>query len=141
MMSVMTIARGLHHVELWVIDLDEARREWGWLLERLGYELDGEWDEGSTWILGDSYLTFTVSPNTHGATHDRRAPGLNHLAFHGGPAAEVDALVADGPSHGWTPLYHDRYPHAGGPRHYAAYLENTAGFKAEIVASDGTGDP
>jgi len=64
----MTIARGLHHVELWVVDLDEARREWGWLLERLGYELDGEWDEGSTWILGDTYLTFTVSPRTAGRT-------------------------------------------------------------------------
>ena len=64
---------------------------------------------------------------------------LDHLAFHGGAAAEVDALVADAPAHGWMPLYHDRYPHDGGPRHYAAYLENTAGFKAEIVASHGTG--
>ena len=40
---------------------------------------------------------------------------------------------------GWRPLYHDRYPHAGGPEHYAGWLENSAGFKAEIVA-DGTPD-
>jgi catechol 2,3-dioxygenase-like lactoylglutathione lyase family enzyme len=135
----MTTGRGLHHVEYWVVDLDEARREWGWLLERLGYEPDGAWDDGSTWILGDTYLTFTVSPNTHGANHDRRVPGLNHLAFHGGDSADVDLLVADAPSHGWRPLYHDRYPHAGGERHYAAYLENSAGFKVEIVARPAEG--
>ncbi len=35
---------------------------------------------------------------------------------------------------GWRPLYHDRYPHAGGPDHYAGWVENSAGFKAEIVA-------
>jgi hypothetical protein len=139
MMSVMASARGLHHVEYWVVDLGEARREWGWLLERLGYELDGEWDEGSTWVLGDTYLTFTVSPNTSGAAHDRRAPGLNHVAFHGGSPAEVDALVADAPARGWTPLYHERFPHAAGPRHYAAYLCNTSGFKVEIVAHTSTG--
>jgi len=136
--AVMTTAQGLHHVEYWVADLGEARREWGWLLERHGYELEGQWSEGSTWILGDTYLTFTLSPNTRGAAHDRRVPGLNHLAFHGGAPAEVDALVADAPAHGWTPLYHDRYPHAAGPRHYAAYLENTAGFKVEIVAGEST---
>ncbi len=28
----------------------------------------------------------------------------------------------------------DRYPHAGGPDHDAGRVENSAGFKAEIVA-------
>lgn len=30
----------------------------------------------------------------------------------------------------------DRYPRAGGPDHYAGWLENSAGFKAEIVADE-----
>jgi hypothetical protein len=84
--------------------------------------------------FADTYLTFTLSPNTHGDAHERRAPGLNHVAFHGGTAAQVDVLVADANSHGWKQLYRDRYPHAGGDQHYAAYLVNTAGFKVEIVA-------
>lgn len=37
-------------------------------------------------------------------------------------------------AHGWQPLYGDRYPHAGGPDHYAGWLENAEGFKVEIVA-------
>jgi hypothetical protein len=28
---------------------------------------------------------------------------------------------------------HDRYPHAGGPDHCAAYLENEDGFEVELV--------
>ena len=28
---------GLHHLELWVPDLAEARRSWGWLLSELGW--------------------------------------------------------------------------------------------------------
>ncbi len=126
---------GLHHVELWVADLETARVEWGWLLERLGWTHDGSWDEGSTWIAGGTYITATLSPNLHGEAHDRRMPGLNHLAFHGGAPAEVDAIMAEAAGYGWTPLYHDRYPHAGGPDYYAGWLANSSGFKAEVVAS------
>jgi hypothetical protein len=39
-----------------------------------------------------------------------------------------------GHPHGWTLLFPDRHPHAGGPDHYAAYLENTDGFEVELVA-------
>lgn len=126
---------GLDHVELWVADLDQARAEWGWLLERLGWEHEGSWEEGSTWIAGSTYITVTLSPNLSGETHDRRMPGLNHLAFRGGTWSEVDAIMTEALSHGWSQLYHERYPHAGGPDSYAGWLENSAGFKAEIVVS------
>lgn len=61
---------------------------------------------------------------------------MNHLAFRAGAPDRVDAIMAQAVRHGWRPLYHDRYPHAGGPDHYAGWLENSAGFKAEIVADD-----
>jgi len=66
--------------------------------------------------------------------HDRCRPGLNHLAFHAGQMQDVDRMLGDGPRHGWTLLFPDRHPHAGGPEHYAAYLENTDGFEVELVA-------
>lgn len=126
----------LHHVEIWVADLESARTEWGWLLERLGYELVGEWAEGFSWGSVDgTYLTLTTSPNTVGTEHDRRRPGLNHLAFRGGARDNVDRIMVEAQENGWRPLYHDRYPHAGGEAHYAGWLENSAGFKTEIVAS------
>jgi len=49
-------------------------------------------------------------------------------------AARVDELVADGPAHGWTLLFPDRHPYAGGPEHYAAYLASTDNFEVELVA-------
>lgn len=124
---------GLHHVEIWVADV-EHMETWSWILTRLGYELTGEWPEGRTWGDGGAYITLTTSPNLTEAAHDRRRAGLNHLAFRGGSTADVDALMAAAPEHGWTPLYADRYPHAGGPDHYAGWVENAEGFKVEIVA-------
>lgn len=125
---------GFHHVELWVADLGEARVEWGWLLGRLGFALESEWPGGQSWAAGGAYLTLTTSPNLTGPGHDRRRPGVNHLAFKGGAAGRVDAIMIDAQQHGWRPLYQERYPHAGGSEHYAGWLENSAGFKAEVVA-------
>lgn len=127
---------GFHHVEVWIADLAEARDEWGWLLRELGFEREGEWPEGESWAAGGAYLTLTTSPNLSVATHDRRAPGVNHLAFKAGTRSRVDAIMTRAEQHGWQPLYQDRYPHAGGPDHYAGWLENSAGFKAEVVADE-----
>ncbi len=125
---------GFHHVEIWVADLETAKDEWGWLLQRLGFVRKSEWHEGQSWAVGDAYLTFTTSPNLSGSAHDRRRPGVNHIAFHGGSAREVDETMELAQQHGWRLLYHERYPHAGGLDHYAGWLENSEGFKAEIVA-------
>lgn len=125
---------GFHHVEVWVADRAEDAA-WRWLMSSLGFELEQEWPDGMSWAAGGAYLTLTTSPNLSAVEHDRRRPGVNHLAFHGGSPAQVDTVVASAPEHGWTPLYQDRYPHAGGPDHYAGWLENAAGFKVEIVAS------
>lgn len=125
----------LHHVELWVPDLARAEREWGWLLTRLGYEPFQDWPDGHSWRLGGTYLVVERSPAMTGTAHDRRRPGLNHLAFHAGTRADVDAFAADAPANGWTLLFPDPHPHAGGPDHYAAYLANTDAFETELVAT------
>jgi catechol 2,3-dioxygenase-like lactoylglutathione lyase family enzyme len=76
------------------------------------------------------------SPALTAAEHDRLRPGLNHLAFHAGSRQHVDELAADGPAHGWTLLFPDRHPYAGGPGHYAAYLVSAEGFEVELVAGE-----
>jgi catechol 2,3-dioxygenase-like lactoylglutathione lyase family enzyme len=125
----------LHHVELWVPELGRAAAEWGWLLRRLGYEQFQDWEHGRSWQLGDTYIVVEQSPALTAAEHDRCRPGLNHLAFHAGCRGDVDALTAEGPSHGWTLLFGDKHPRAGGTDHYAAYLANTDGFEVELVAA------
>ncbi|MGO1562743.1 MAG: VOC family protein [Actinomycetaceae bacterium] len=127
---------GFHHVEVWLADARAAMPEWAWLLTRLGLVRESRWPDGESWSNGGAYLTLTTPPTMTDSPHDRRRPGVNHLAFVGGPPNKVDALMADAPDHGWRPLYHERYPHAGGPDHYAGWLENSDGFKIEIVASN-----
>jgi catechol 2,3-dioxygenase-like lactoylglutathione lyase family enzyme len=123
----------LHHVELWVPHLERAVAQWGWLLGELGWAPFQDWPAGRSWRCGDGYLVVERSAALAGS-HDRLRAGLNHLAFHGGERAVVDELAAAAPGHGWQPLFADRYPWAGGPEHYAAYLENVDGFEVEIVA-------
>jgi catechol 2,3-dioxygenase-like lactoylglutathione lyase family enzyme len=134
----MTKMGTLHHVELWVPSLERAIGSWGWLLIELGYTQYQDWPKGRSWRLGDTYVVVEQSPDLVGERHERRRPGLNHLAFHVPDASTVDRLVADGPRHGWSLLFADRHPYAGGPDQYAAYLEDTDGFEAELVAADPT---
>ena len=129
----------LHHIELWVPDLGRAVRSWGWLLERLGYVPYQDWPDGRSWRLGDTYLVFEQSPALTGDRHDRLRPGLNHLAFRIESRAELETLVEEAPGFGWTLLFPERHPYAGGPEHCAAYLENTDGFEAEIVVKGVSG--
>lgn len=124
----------LHHVELWVPDLARAERSWGWLLTALGAELFQSWPRGRSWRKGGVYVVVEQSPDLTDAGHDRRRPGLNHLAFHAGSPDRLDELTAEAPAHGWTLLFPDRHPFAGGPQHRAAYLENDDGYEVELVA-------
>jgi catechol 2,3-dioxygenase-like lactoylglutathione lyase family enzyme len=124
----------LHHVELWVPDLDRAVASWGWLLTELGYSLFQDFPGGRSWRLGDTYVVAEQSPALTAAEHDRCRPGLNHLAFHVASRELLDELVVAAPGHGWRLMFADRHPHAGGDQTYAAYLENEDGFEAELVA-------
>ncbi|NJC73368.1 glyoxalase [Planosporangium thailandense] len=125
---------GIHHVELWVPDLGRAETTWGWLLAALGWQPYQRWDHGRSWRLDGTYLVVEQSPGLTSPDHDRCRPGLNHLALHAGPPANVDSLAAEAPAHGWSPLFADRYPYAGGPDHYAAFLVDRDGFEVELVA-------
>ncbi|OXM64780.1 MULTISPECIES: GNAT family N-acetyltransferase [Amycolatopsis] len=123
-----------HHVEVWVPDLARAEESFGWLLTELGWREHQRWRDGVSWKLGPGYLVIEQSPALTGTVHDRCAPGLNHLALHAGPPEHVDELATAALEHGWRPLFADRYPHAGGPDHHAAYLENADNFEVELVA-------
>ncbi|WP_415944596.1 VOC family protein [Streptomyces sp. 067-1] len=72
----------LHHVEIWVPDLSRALASLGWLLATLGYTVSQSWASGRSWLLGPTYLVLEQSPSLTADRHDRRRPGLNHLAFH-----------------------------------------------------------
>ncbi len=127
----------LHHLELYVRDLEVAHTFWGWLLDQLGYEPHQEWDEGCSYRRGDTYLALVEAPAGARGLH-RRDAGVNHVAFHAGTRAEVDRLSQGLVARGGRLLYADRHPYAGGPDHFAAFCEDPDGLKVELVADDAT---
>jgi catechol 2,3-dioxygenase-like lactoylglutathione lyase family enzyme len=118
-----------------VPDIDRAVVTIGWLLEALGHTAFQDWPGGRSWRLGATYVVVEQSPDLVDGRHERRRPGLNHLAFWVASAAEVERLASAAADHGWALLFADRHPYAGGPGHYAAYLENPDGFEVELVAT------
>ncbi len=124
----------LHHVELWVNNFSVAESTLGWMLERLGYQRNKSWSSGAAWNGAGEYIVIESGTDVEIDAHRRRLPGLNHLAFRGGSRHEVDLLARRATSHGWSLMFADKHPYAGGADHYAAYLENEDGFEIEIVA-------
>jgi len=124
----------LHHLTLWVPDLDRAGPSWRWLLERLGYELDVTFDRlllfrhpaGLALVLEQS------ADMVPGMLHSRFRPGLNHVAFTAPSWDALNEIVADAADHGWRTMPVDRHPIAGGAD--VAYLEDRDGFEVELVA-------
>lgn len=55
---------------------------------------------------------------------------------HAGDQAQVDGLTAAAAENGWSLMFADKHPHAGGPQTYAAYLSNADGYEVELIASN-----
>ncbi len=128
----------LHHIEIWTAHLWSGIERWGWLLGELGWTPFQQWDYGRSWRCGGLYLVLEESPSLlRDVAYDRMRPGLNHLAFRAASREQVDAITAQSSYYGWGLLFADRHPHAGGPEHYAAYLEDAEGFEVEVVAPGG----
>jgi catechol 2,3-dioxygenase-like lactoylglutathione lyase family enzyme len=125
----------LHHLTLWVPDLERAEESWTWLLGELGYELDRSVDH----ILlyrhpdGPAVALEQSADMVPGMLYSRLRPGLNHLAFTAGDA--LDAITAGAADHGWSEMPNDVHPIAGGAR--VVYLEDRDGFEVELVAASG----
>lgn len=125
----------VHHFELWTSDFKAVKPCWDWLMERLAFTSYQAWEGGTSWRAPDgSYLVLEQSPDVSGH-HQRTHAGLNHLALNCANRQELDDIKDQAPKNGWTELFADRYPHAGGEGHTALYLENDEGFEIELVVS------
>ena len=129
----------LHHVELWVTDLDRAGAEWEWLLGEVGWSRDeGAVTPGRSWSWSHpdgTYLFMESSDDVVDEPHDRMRPGINHLAVTVESRELLDRIRAASTEHGWHELFADRYPHAGGHQHTALYLEDSEGLEIEVVVA------
>lgn len=127
----------LHHIEIYVSDISHTREFWGWILERLGYEIYQEWKEGFSYIQGETYIVFVQALTKHmDIPYHRCRVGLNHVAFHAGSKENVDYFADQFRKRNVTILYEDCHPYAGGVDHYAVYFEDPDRIKVELVADN-----
>ncbi|MFD1068081.1 VOC family protein [Oceanobacillus locisalsi] len=125
----------IHHIEIYVSDLNKTTHFWGWFLNELGYTSYQNWENGQSWKLEETYLVFVQAGDRFlDIPYHRCRVGLNHLAFHAESREFVDEMTQKLQQRGTTMLYPDLYPYAGGETHYAVYFEDPDRIKVELVA-------
>jgi catechol 2,3-dioxygenase-like lactoylglutathione lyase family enzyme len=130
-------AKMLHHVEIYVSNLEKTVSFWNWFLTDLGYEPYQKWDNGRSWKFGETYLVFVQAEERHmDIPYHRSRVGLNHLAFHATSREHVDKLTKKLSEKGIRVLYQDKHPYAGGPDYYAVFFEDPDRIKVEVVATE-----
>jgi len=127
----------LHHIEIYVDDLDKTRGFWSWFLQELGYLEFQNWDAGFSFKLAETYIVFVQTEERfRNIKYHRCRSGLNHLAFHGSSRKFIDELTTKLRARQINILYEDRHPFAGGENVYAVYFEDTDRMKVEVVAEN-----
>ncbi|MGH2316635.1 VOC family protein [Planococcus sp. SE5232] len=125
----------LHHVELNVSNLPEAKSFYSELLPPLGYALFQEWEKGFSYKSGPTYIVFVQTEEQFiQIPYHRKQTGLNHLAFQAASRVQVDVMTQKMRQWGAQVLYEDLHPYAGGPNYYAVFLEGPDRLKIEITA-------
>lgn len=125
----------LHHIELYVSNLEKSVEFWGWFLQELGYSSFQKWDGGQSWRLGETYIVFVQAEERFlDIQYHRCRVGLNHLAFFAESRVHVDEITKILESKGINVLYKNKHPFAGGYNHYAVYFEDPDRIKVELVA-------
>jgi len=125
----------LHHVEIYVSNLQKSIEFWGWLLPELGYEQFQKWESGISWKHGGTYLVFVQAEERFlDIPYHRCRVGLNHLAFHARSKEHVDEMTKALIEQGIPILYQNKHPYAGGKDYYAVFFEDPDRIKVELVA-------
>ncbi|MDX6153147.1 VOC family protein [Marinococcus sp. PL1-022] len=125
----------IHHIELYVSDLERSMAFWQWLLEDLSYHIHQQWPEGISFKLGPSYIVFVQTEDRFlDVPYHRRRTGLNHIAFHASSKSHVDQMTGQLRAANVPILYEHLHPYAGGNEHYAVYFEDPDRIKVELVA-------
>lgn len=127
----------IHHIEIYVSDLEKSKLFWTWLLcEKLNYNIFQKWSSGISYKLGETYIVFVQTETEFiENSYHRKNTGLNHLAFHCDSKEFIDHLTKDLEEKNISILYKNKHPFAGGEDYYAVFFEDPDRIKVEVVFS------
>lgn len=131
------IAGTVHHIDLTVRSLAISKPFYQAVLGALGYKLVTDRAEIAEFNLpapsGPYHCSIGLVPAQQDTPHDRRAPGLHHLAFRATRRADVDAFHAHlrqiGANILDAPAEYSQYS----PGYYAVFFADPDGLKLEYV--------
>ncbi|RXK17510.1 VOC family protein [Macrococcus sp. DPC7161] len=124
----------MHHIEIYVKNLEVTRAFYSKLLEVLNYELYQNWELGFSYKKNGFYIVFVqVRDKYIDNGYNRCNIGLNHLAFKCSSKRKIDEIRDILMEENVNLLYDEKYPYAGGESHYALYFEDPDRIKLEIV--------
>lgn len=125
----------INHLDLTVSDLSRSTRFYELFLGYFGFVRSLEYaGEVPSWTIrsGAAILSIGLHQARTPTPHDRSAPGLHHLAFHGRSREDVDAAYAHAIAIGAQALDEPaEYDYT--PGYYAAFVADPDGLKLEVV--------
>jgi len=125
----------LHHLTLWVPDIERSGPPWRWLLGELGYTVDTRGPPSVLIFRHQQRFAVVLEQSADmvpGMLYSRFRPGLNHIAFTLQAPASLPSILREAAAHGWSAIAGDRHPITGGAD--VGYLEDRDGFEVELVA-------
>jgi len=133
--SINNLKGTVHHLEIYVSDLEKTIEFWGWFLPELGYENYQKWDKGISYKLLDTYLVFVQTEEKYlDILYHRKRTGLNHIAFHAESQTIVDDLINGLKERKIKILYENNHSFSGGKDCYTVFFEDPDRIKVELVA-------
>lgn len=82
----------IHHIDITVRDPERALEFYDFVLSLMGFRRIADADEGPLWAGAQIEVGLQTARSDSAAAHDRRSPGLHHLAFTAPTREAVDVL-------------------------------------------------
>ncbi len=121
----------IHHIEIYVRDLNRTRKFYDLLLPILGYEIFQEFNSGFSYRCDTEYIVFVEVRDKYKANeYNRCNVGLNHIAFKTENPQTVYKINKILKSNSIKMLYNNKYLDSESP---TIYFEDPDRIKIEIT--------
>ncbi len=124
----------LHHIEIYVKDLQRTRQFYDLLLPRLGYKIFQEFQNGFSYKADTEYIVFVqVQEKYKTNPYNRCNIGLNHIAFKTKQVQTIYEIKKILEANNITMLYNNQYLDSESP---TLFFEDPDRIKLEITVDE-----